>query len=49
MRNIVAVSADNEVHDNKVQHAPSAVQHRLEIDQIDELQAEIQRELEDLD
>jgi hypothetical protein len=49
MCNIVAVSADNEVHDNEVQHAPSAAQHRLEMDQIDALQAEMQRELEDLD
>ncbi len=49
MRNIVAGSGDNEVHDNDVQHAPSAAQHRLEMDQIDVLEVEIQRELEDLD
>ncbi len=49
MRSIVAVSADNEVHDNGDQHAPSAAQHRLKMDQRDALEAKIQRELADLD
>ncbi len=47
MRIIVAPSVDNEVHGNEVQHAaPSAVEHRAEIEQIYALENDFLRDLQ---
>jgi hypothetical protein len=44
---IVAPSVDNEVHGNEVQHAaPSAAEHRAEIEQIDALENDFLRDLQ---
>jgi hypothetical protein len=47
LRIIVAPSVDNEVHGDKVQHAaPSAAEHRAEIERIDALENDFLRDLQ---
>jgi hypothetical protein len=44
---IVAPSVDNEVHGDEVQHAaPSAAEHKAEIEQIDALENDFLRDLQ---
>jgi hypothetical protein len=43
----VAQSVDNKVHGNEIQHAaPSAAEHRAEIEQIDALENDFLRDLQ---